>query len=78
MKSYYEEHVEDCAAALYDGGWRSTDKEEIKKEYNMDEKWATENIWTGTENPRKAQASEIIRDALQIYVEAMGKDNNNP
>lgn len=40
--------------------------------------WATENIRTGTENPRKAQASEIIRDALQIYVEAMGKDNNNP
>lgn len=31
MKSYYEEHVEDCAAALYDGGWRSTDKDEIKK-----------------------------------------------
>lgn len=40
--------------------------------------WAKENIWTGTENPRKAQASEIIRDALQIYVEAMGKINNNP
>ncbi len=40
MKSYYEEHVEDCAAALYDGGWRSTDKDEIKKEYNMDEEWA--------------------------------------
>ncbi len=40
--------------------------------------WATENIWTATENPRKAQASEIIRDALQIYVETMGKDNNNP
>lgn len=40
--------------------------------------WATENIWTGTEKPRKAQASEIIRDALQIYVETMGKDNNNP
>lgn len=43
--------------------------------------WATENIWTGrtgTENPRKAQASEIIRDALQAYVETMGKDNNNP
>lgn len=40
--------------------------------------WATENIWTGKENPRKAQASEIIRDALQIYVKTMGKDNNNP
>ena len=40
--------------------------------------WATENIWTETENPRKAQASEIIRDALQVYVETMGKDNNNP
>ena len=40
MKSYYEEHVEDSAAALYDGGWRSTDKEEIKKEYNMDEELA--------------------------------------
>ena len=40
--------------------------------------WATENIWTGTENPRKTQASEIIRDALQAYVETMGKDNNNP
>lgn len=40
--------------------------------------WATENIWTRTENPRKAQASEIIRDALQIYVETMKKDNNNP
>lgn len=40
--------------------------------------WATENIRTGTENPRKAQASEIIRDALQVYVETMGKDNNNP
>lgn len=40
MKSYYEEHVEDCAAALYDGGRRSTDKEKIKKEYNMDEEWA--------------------------------------
>lgn len=40
--------------------------------------WAKENIRTGTENPRKAQASEIIRDALQIYVETMGKDNNNP
>lgn len=40
MKSYYEEHVEDCAAALYDGGWRNTDKDEIKKEYNMDEEWA--------------------------------------
>lgn len=40
--------------------------------------WATKNIWTGTENPRKAQASEIIRDALQVYVETMGKDNNNP
>lgn len=31
MKSYYEEHVEDCAAALYDGGWRSTDKEEMQQ-----------------------------------------------
>lgn len=40
MKSYYEEHVEDYAAALYDGGWRSTDKEEIKKRYNMNEEWA--------------------------------------
>lgn len=40
--------------------------------------WATENICTGTENPRKAQASEIIREALQVYVETMGKDNNNP
>lgn len=40
MKSYYEERVEDYAAALYDGGWRSTDKEEIKKKYNMDEEWA--------------------------------------
>lgn len=40
--------------------------------------WATENIWTGTKNPRKTQASEIIRDALQVYVETMGKNNNNP
>ena len=33
MKSYYEEEVENCAAALYDGGWRSEDREQIKEEY---------------------------------------------
>lgn len=38
--------------------------------------WATENIWTTGENPRKTQASEIIRDALQTYVEMMGKEKS--
>lgn len=39
MKSYYEEEVENCAATLYNGGWRSKDRDEIKEEYNMDDKW---------------------------------------
>lgn len=39
MKNYYEEKVENCAAALYDGGWRSKDRDEIKEEYNMDDEW---------------------------------------
>jgi hypothetical protein len=39
MKSYYEEEVENCAAALYDGGWRSEDREQIKEEYKMDDEW---------------------------------------
>lgn len=29
-------------AALYDGGWRSTDKEDLIKEYNLSEAQANE------------------------------------
>lgn len=38
-KSYYEEEVENCASALYDGGWRSDERDEIQKEYNLDDEW---------------------------------------
>lgn len=29
------ENIDDMAAALYDGGWRAWDEEELKKEYNL-------------------------------------------
>jgi hypothetical protein len=32
---------ETSAAALYDGGWRSTDKEELIEEYDLTEEEAT-------------------------------------
>lgn len=35
----YEEHIEDCAAALYNEGWRNTDRDEIQEEYDMDDEW---------------------------------------
>lgn len=38
-KSFYEEEVENCTAALYDGGWRSDERDEIQKEYNLDDEW---------------------------------------
>lgn len=38
-KSFYEEEVENCAAALYDDGWRSDERDEIQKEYNLDDEW---------------------------------------
>lgn len=37
---FYQDEIESCAAALYDGGWRSKDRDEIKEEYNMDDEWA--------------------------------------
>lgn len=37
--NFYEEHVENCAKALYEDGWRSTDKNEIQEEYDMDDEW---------------------------------------
>lgn len=38
-KSFYEEEVENCASALYDGGWRSDERDEIQEEYNLDDEW---------------------------------------
>lgn len=38
-KSFYEEEVENCAAALYDGGWRNDERDEIQEEYNLDDEW---------------------------------------
>lgn len=29
------ENFELCAAALYDGGWRSTDRDQMMSEYNL-------------------------------------------
>ena len=37
--NFYEENIEDCAAALYDDGWRNTDRDEIQEEYDMDDEW---------------------------------------
>ena len=34
-------NFETSAAALYDGGWRSTDKEELIEEYDLTEEEAT-------------------------------------
>lgn len=39
-KSFYADEVENCAAALYKEGWRSNDKDEMKEEYNLDDKRA--------------------------------------
>lgn len=39
-KSFYTDEVENCAAALYKEGWRSNDRDEMKKEYNLDNGWA--------------------------------------
>lgn len=36
---FFNEEVEASAAALYDDGWRSKDRDELKKEYNMDDEW---------------------------------------
>lgn len=36
---FFKEEVETCAAALYDDGWRSKDRDELQKEYNMDDEW---------------------------------------
>lgn len=38
-KSFYEEEVENSASALYDGGWRSDERDEIQEEYNLDDEW---------------------------------------
>ena len=37
-KKLYELQI--IAASLYDGGWRSTDKEELMTEYEMDSEYA--------------------------------------
>lgn len=37
-KSFYEEEVENCASALYDGGWRSDERDEKLKEYERIDK----------------------------------------
>ena len=34
--------VQASAAALYDGGWRSTDREELKAEYQLTDEEATQ------------------------------------
>lgn len=39
INMFYQNEIESCAAALYDGGWRSKDRDEIKEEYNMDDEW---------------------------------------
>jgi hypothetical protein len=39
-KMFFKEEVETCASALYDGGWRSSDEDEMKKEYDLDDEWA--------------------------------------
>lgn len=36
---FFNEEVEASAAALYDGGWRSKDRNELQREYNMDNEW---------------------------------------
>lgn len=41
-----------CAAALYDGGWRAEDKDDLMEEYKLTEKEATKicEILTEFEN----------------------------
>jgi hypothetical protein len=39
-KTFYADEVESCATALYKEGWRSNDKDELKAEYNLNNKWA--------------------------------------
>lgn len=39
INMFFNEEVEASAAALYDDGWRSKDRDELKKEYNMDDEW---------------------------------------
>lgn len=39
MVSYFDSEVQDSAAALYNGGWRSKDRKQLKEEYNMDNEW---------------------------------------
>lgn len=38
-KSYYTDEIENCATALYEEGWRSDDRDELKEEYNLDNEW---------------------------------------
>lgn len=37
---FFKEEVETAASALYDGGWRSSEKDEMKEEYNLNDEWA--------------------------------------
>lgn len=39
-KSYYTDEIENCTAALYEEGWRSNDRDEMKEEYNLNNEWA--------------------------------------
>lgn len=39
-KTFYADEIESCAAALYKEGWRSNDKDELKAEYNLNNRWA--------------------------------------
>lgn len=63
--------VEMSAAALYDGGWRAADKEELKAEYNLAEAEA-DQICNALEDMEK-ESREHLADGIKKQIAKYGQ-----